>query len=919
MRSSRVGNRFIWNFSLSYINILRQLVDQQQFSTLKINAARYRDETGDVSSLPLLALAHGQLGERQSALEVVAHVEAVLDALDLEARIDLAGAYCLMLRLDKAVDLLEPALAEQPRHALALARLAWCRMQEGQLEEARDLYQRSADLAPHRLPVWRALARLCLESGDIAAAQQALDAAIARLEAIHAELPEHAEVQFTAQFRGLQLEIWLAMDDLAHAEQWLNERRETLPEDEWIALVSGYVTLLAGQDRHAEAEESLREALKHFPENLQLISQLAELAQLQGRTMLAVQLLRRAITLAKKQDKPEVAYWVRLSGACLHQMDEQARMAAGKAMELAEAMEEGEPTPLSLIRQLRLQAKNAQAQVESQEQHFESAEKLFNEVLDENPYFLPALQGLGQQQMQLGHIDEAVALFERIKEIDPAKGYSSLINARRFPEDEATLARMEKAARAPSLEGRVRGSLLLQLATAWEKRRDYDKAFTLATEANESSKKLLHYDARAHRQNCARTRYAFCKALYEHRKDCGVDSTLPVYVLGMPRSGTTLVEQILAGHSQIFGAGELGVIPSRIQGLNRWERHTGSGRNYPDCIDDLSPYITAGIADGILDELKALAAEDKPGARHVVDKLPHNFENIGFIKFLFPKAKIISVRRDPRDIALSNYFTDYQAKHGGMGFAYDLEWIGEQLADHNLLMHHWHQLFPGEILEINYEDVVENTEGMARKMLDYIGVEWEPQVLAFNELDRPVKTASVWQVRQPIYKTSKAKWMRYEKHLAPLIAGANRKIEWDSIEMTTLPEPGWLNEGVELYKQDKLDEAEYAFKKLLHHIPDHAAANFMVGIVYARKGHLQEAIELMEKGHAKCPWNPNWRKDLIQAYEMAGDMEKAEALKQKARPGVEDAGMDPEEAEWPVGLDEMRANAEGLTQSAELR
>ena len=240
----------------------------------------------------------------------------------------------------------------------------------------------------------------------------------------------------------------------------------------------------------------------------------------------------------------------------------------------------------------------------------------------------------------------------------------------------------------------------------------------------------------------------------------------------------------------------------------------------------------------------------------------------------------------PNKWAISNYFTDYQAKHGGMGFAYDLADLGQQLADHNLLMHHWHRLFPGEILEINYEDVVEDLEGSARKMLDYIGVAWEPQVLAFNELDRPVKTASVWQVRQPVYKTSKAKWERYQDRLAPLIKGTNTKIEWDPIEMTTLPEAGLLTGGVDLYKQDKLDEAEYSFKKLLHHIPNHAAANFMVGLIYVRKGHLKEGIEFMEKGFKLCPWNKNWRKDLIQAYEMIGDTDKAQALKRKKRAGA---------------------------------
>jgi tetratricopeptide (TPR) repeat protein len=243
-----------------------------------------------------------------------------------------------------------------------------------------------------------------------------------------------------------------------------------------------------------------------------------------------------------------------------------------------------------------------------------------------------------------------------------------------------------------------------------------------------------------------------------------------------------------------------------------------------------------------------------------------------------------------------------------MGFAYDLSWVGEQLADHNMMMHHWHSVFPGEILEINYEDVVSDTEGSARKMLDYIGVEWEAQVLSFDELDRPVKTASVWQVRQPIYKTSTAKWMRYRDHLAPLVAGTNRKIDFDPIDMVTLPEPGWLTDGVALYKDGKMDEAEYSFKKLLHHLPEHAAANAMIGLIYVQKGHLAEGIALMEKAHETCPWNANWRKDLSQAYEMAGETDKAEALKKKktsrreplAQADSEVDGEAPMDAEWSV-------------------
>ncbi|WP_079204025.1 tetratricopeptide repeat-containing sulfotransferase family protein [Pseudomonas sp. CC6-YY-74] len=893
---------------MSYLNILRQLVDQQQFAALQSTAQNHWLETADVQALPLLVLAWAQLGQRHEAMHWLAEAEARLVQLDLDARVDLAAAYCLLQRPLDATTLLEGALEAQPDHPLALARLAWFRMHSGQAEVARCLYLRSAELAPQRLPVWSALARLCLEAGDPDAAQQALDAAIERLNVLHGEFPEPAVVQFTAQLRGLQLEIWLAQDDQARAEQWLNERRATLTEADWSSLLGGYAALLAGHDRHAAAEEALREAHKHYPENIGLLSQWAELAQVQGRPRQASQLLRRAIGLVGSQDAQALGLWLRLSAACLQEGGEQARQAADQALALAEALQSDETTPQPLIRQLRLQANNALAQVESQAQHFELAESLFREVLADNPWFVPALQGLGQQQMQRGKIDEALALFERIKQIDPAKGYAALISARQFPEDVQTLERMEMAARQPSLEGSLRSGLLLQLAAAWEKRKDYDKAFGLALEANTTSKKLLAYSAKAHRDHCARIRHAFNQALYEQRPQRGLDSTLAVYVVGMPRSGTTLVEQILAGHSQIFGAGELGVIPSRIQGLNRWERHTGSGRHYPDCVDDLSASVSAGIAQGILDELREYA----PDAKHVVDKLPHNFENIGLIKFLLPKAKIISVRRDPRDIALSNYFTDYQAKHGGMGFAYDLTSIGEQLADHNLLMRHWHQLFPGEILEVNYEDVIEDLEGTARRMLDYIGVAWEPQVLAFNELERPIKTASVWQVRQPVYQTSKAKWRNYQAHLGPLIQGTNGKIEWEPIEMLGLPEPGLLNEGVELYKQGELDQAELRLKKLLQHVPEHAAANFMLGLVYMDKGHRADAIALMEKGQQKCPWNPNWRKDLIQAYEMVGAVDQADALQRKPRAEIAGSAA-ADGADWPAEFTETQAVAEGIS------
>lgn len=853
------------------LSLLRHLAEQHHYTALK--EACLDDNTGDCGVMVLLALANAHLGDVSGARYILASLEC--EKLDINARVDLAATHLTLGELERASNLLETELNrnEEP-HSLLLARLGFCRVQQGRPGEAYGLLHRSLDLTP-RMAVFLNLLRLCVQQHWPDVGWHTLVSIEHYWQEACKDWSEESRLFYEQQLHGLRLDLWLLEDAFEAAESWLEARWSELPEADWCALLGGYARRLQSRDRHIQAEERLRAGLSHYPDNRPLLVQLAELAQLQGRTGQGVALLRRAIRAARQAEEPAVGLWLQLVNQALQSNPALAREAIAHAsteLNSLPADHLSDEARAALDFQLRL----TQAGLDAHEQRFDAAESAYRQLLDEQPESIPVLQGLGQLLMQLGRIDAAVDCFEQVKAMDPARGHAALINARRFPEDDETLARLEALARTPGQEGSVRASLLLQLAAAWEKRQDNDRAFALAEEANAASRRLLSYDPQAHRRRCARIRHAFSTAFFQHRPsaDHGLDSTLPVFVVGMPRSGTTLVEQIIAGHSRIHGAGELGIIPRVIAGLERWERRSGSGRHYPDCMDDLDPGVSKGIAGNVLKELQ----EYDPEASHVVDKLPHNFENIGLIRFLFPRAKIISVRRDPRDIALSNYFTDYAAKHGGMGFAYDLDWIGEQLADHNLLMHHWQQVFPDEILEIQYEEVIADPESAARRMLDYIGVDWEAQVLDFNELERPVKTASVWQVRQPIYQSSKAKWRRYEKHLAPLVKATNRKITWDAIDMVTLPKPGWLNRGVDCYRERQLDEAERCFKQLLHFLPDHAAANFMLGLVYIHKGHLDDGIALMEKGLERCPWNRDWRQDLARAYRMQGDEAKSAAL-----------------------------------------
>ncbi|WJG09309.1 sulfotransferase [Aliiglaciecola sp. LCG003] len=862
------------------LRLLRKLADQQQYSELRELSQSIWHETQDPAVLPLLALSHGLLGDTLQAEQTFEQAQLYQTELDLDSLVDLAAVCILMQQLDSAVALLDHVVTQQPEHALALARLGQCRMHEENAEAAQNLFKQAFELEPQRIAVAILLIHLQLDDSHYEAAQATLHQAYEALAQISAELPDGLNQQHLQQLQDLQIRLWVEQQEYAFAERWLQEQFAALQQDEiskadFIHRLSHYAQLLAGHDLHQQAEEILREYLKSLPHNISLCMQLSELYQVQGHFVQGINLVRKALKL----EPDNIGLWVKLALISMHRFEGKARHAAQKAVALAEVLQPNEAHPVEAISLQQAQASNALAMVESQEQNFELAERMFRKILIERKNFIPALQGLAQQQMQRGQIDEAIELFERVKQLDPIKGYAGLINARRFPEDESVLDKLAKAAKMPSLEGPLCSGLLFQLAAAWEKRGDYPQAFEFAKQANQASKKFLPYDAKAHRNQCARIRYGFSKALFEHRREHGVQTTLPVFVVGMPRSGTTLVEQIIASHSQIFGAGELGLIPQVAQGLNRWERHVGSGRSYPDCVDDLTPEVSAGIANNILKEMQELA----PDAKHVVDKLPHNFEHIGLIKFLFPNAKIISVRRDPRDIAISNYFTDYQAKHGGMGFAYDLTDIGEQLADHNLMMHHWQQLFTGDILEVNYENVVDELEIHARKMLQFIGVEWEPQVLDFNKLDRTVKTASVWQVRQPIYKSSKARWVRYKDYLAPLIKGTNAKCQPDPInDMLSLPEPGFLTNGVELFHQGDLDGAELRFKKMLHHNPEHAACLYMTGLVYLQKGHMQDGIAMIEKALAKVPWQQEWRDNLQRAYREVGEHDKANKLDSKA-------------------------------------
>jgi len=245
-------------------------------------------------------------------------------------------------------------------------------------------------------------------------------------------------------------------------------------------------------------------------------------------------------------------------------------------------------------------------------------------------------------------------------------------------------------------------------------------------------------------------------AFFEQVRGFGLDSERPIFIVGLPRSGTTLTEQILASHSQVFGAGELRLARDDFEAL------ASPDNPAPDALARLDQATARRLGERHLGRLEDLNA-DRP---RVVDKMPDNYLYLGLLAVLFPKAKFIHCRRDLRDNAVSCWMTNFRS----IRWASDPEHIVSRFHNYQRLMQHWREVLPVQMLDVDYEVTVADIEATARRLVQWCGLEWEPACLAFHQNRRPVRTASITQVRQPIYQQSVARWRNYQSALAPLFA-----------------------------------------------------------------------------------------------------------------------------------------------------
>jgi tetratricopeptide (TPR) repeat protein len=388
----------------------------------------------------------------------------------------------------------------------------------------------------------------------------------------------------------------------------------------------------------------------------------------------------------------------------------------------------------------------------------------YHEALRLQPDFPEALQNLGLLLEELGRLPQAEAAIRKAITLQPsfAGGHSALATLLRNRLPDADFVALRQLLNSLQLHEEGRAALHFGAAQVLDGRNDFAGASEHLCRGNALTLELLRrrsrdYSPAAHTRQIDRLMAAFTPEFFERVRDFGVESERPVFIVGLPRSGTTLLEQVLASHTHVHGAGELGVM---MKNLARLPLDLGCDLPLPDCLQRLDQATVQRGAQRYLDYISDL----NPHAPRVVDKMPDNYLAVGLIATLFPRARIIYARRDLRDVAVSCWMTNFRHLH----WSFDPEYIATRLNEHVRIMDHWRRVLPVPMLEVNYANTVADLEGMARRMVDFCGLEWESACLSFHELQRPVRTASVTQVRQPIYKRSVARWKNYEPYLASL-------------------------------------------------------------------------------------------------------------------------------------------------------
>jgi tetratricopeptide (TPR) repeat protein len=388
----------------------------------------------------------------------------------------------------------------------------------------------------------------------------------------------------------------------------------------------------------------------------------------------------------------------------------------------------------------------------------------FHEAIRLKPGLPAAHVGLAGVLEELGETDQSLAALREALRHDPQHAgalarLAARLKAKLPDRDRATI---ESLLAKADLVGEGRWLLRFGLAQAFDAMGEFDRAARLTIEANslrsaDFRRRGLGYDPKLHQRLVDQIIAAFTPEFFARVRGFGLESEKPVFIVGMPRSGTTLTEQVLASHPRVFGAGETRLVRETWDALPAATGHSDAPLA---CLQHLDRDSTRHLARRHLGALEALDLS----ADRILDKMPDNTLYLGLIATLFPRAKLIHCRRDLRDVALSCWMTELGSVH----WASDPQHIVSRIGAYRRVMDHWRRVLPVRVLDVDYEAMVAEPERVSRELVTWCGLEWHPACLEFHKTRRPIRTASAAQVREPIYDRSIGRWKNYARSLAPL-------------------------------------------------------------------------------------------------------------------------------------------------------
>ena len=495
------------------------------------------------------------------------------------------------------------------------------------------------------------------------------------------------------------------------------------------------------EDRLGDAEQMLRPYLREHSEDAAAVRLLAEVAGRAGYLDDAEKLLRRALELAPAFTDARMKLATML---CFQNKVEESLATLDELLAF-------DPDSIS--------GQDSKAATLARIGEYREAARIYEKLLEQSPDYVFGWISYGQMLNTIGRFKDSIAAYQKATALDPTRGEAwwSLANLKAWHFTESDIGAMKAALDEDKIDNSSRVHLQFSLGKALEDAGRYEESFRHYEAGNLIRARESEYRPEKTHELVLRSENTFTEEFFRGRERAGVPDADPIFIVGLPRSGSTLVEQILGSHSSIEGTSELQYVPVIQRTLAK-----GYARPFPNFLTELGP-----------EELKRLGSEylafsgphRKTQKPYFTDKLPNNWEYLGFILSIIPNAKIVDARRHPMDCCFSSFKQLFSI---GQEFTYSLDWIGRYYADYVRMMDHFDRLFPGRVHRVIHEKLIEDPEREIRKLLDYLGLHFDDGCLRFYQNDRAVRTPSAEQVRQPINRQGVGRWRPFEAWLGDL-------------------------------------------------------------------------------------------------------------------------------------------------------